>query len=354
MTERETEGVWAQNQGHPRLTFRRNLIKVLESRGNPRSWKLSKALGVGEPLLKGSFTGRGVPNPETMGKLLEFVQPSDGELDLLVEPWRQTLGRNLPSPTSNLRVGETKDRPWGKVNDEPFAQNLSTLAKSRGLENQSDFAKRLGTVPNVVRGWYRRGHFPTPESMGRILIALKPDAVELESIISLYCAHLEGVVKNRLEFTQKNRDEKPILGWFGELALKRGTTLRNLYKLVHGYSLSYKGKSTVVYSRMLEAIPKMLRLSEEETSEFADAVAQSIQNMTETGEKLNDKIPPSSLETFKEEVSCSTYNGQQAADEMGVSREWVRQLRKVYELPLLMTKEQVAMLKNRSSASNKN
>lgn len=71
----------------------------------------------------------------------------------------------------------------------------------------------------------------------------------------------------------------------------------------------------------------------------------TIQQGLDEGRNFRNYPAGSSLRKMQEQVTYPTYNGQQAREILGISREMVRQLRKKFNLPLLLVDEDILVLK---------
>lgn len=85
--------------------------------------------------------------------------------------------------------GECEGRLWdAKIADNSFSRALHNLAVSRGFESQSALARalhgRFGNSP--VHHWYSGRNVPSPDSFGALLVLLKPNDEELETLVSFY------------------------------------------------------------------------------------------------------------------------------------------------------------------------
>lgn len=254
---------------------------------------------------------------------------------------------------TKFRRGENARKPiGGNVADSPFAQSLHTLAVSRGFESQLGLAKALGKKSNrTVSSWYRGENFPTPEEFGNLLILLEPSNEELEPLAAEYGVRLvEGKIKPLLTRHVNMVPSSDSLGrWIEDTAKKRKITFEELSRrLGIAIKFSRSDLSLGAISKILESASQEFGLTPEETEELANAAARSIEQRIQKGKRFSHApINPGELRAVQKGLSCRTYNGKQAGQILGLSRERVRQLRKRYGLPMLLTDEHLKILAGR-------
>jgi len=256
-----------------------------------------------------------------------------------------------------LRVGETRDKPWGGVvADTPFARALYELSVSRGYETQSALSRALNLRTRyAVGGWYVARRMPNPESFSVLLRVLKPEGDELEKLVVPWAEHVSGrgvrgtETRLRSSIRHRKQPETKVGEILDHFSRKSGLFMRECFKLL---DINYK--SIAVFERdasldslaaLLERAPIRMEMSADETEELAQAVAEIISNKIEGGHKFQNSMRGKQLKNFQASLDCKTYNGEEAARKIRVSREVVRLHRKKLGLPLLMTDEQVRILR---------
>lgn len=266
-----------------------------------------------------------------------------------------------------FRLGESSGRPLGGyISPDPFPQALFGLARSRGYESQLSLARTLGYKSNsIVQKWYTGKSAPTPKELGRLLILLQPNDEELDSIIDPYGELLqEGrAIKGRsylpdsnraVQAGQANRKQRsnPFDKWMEEYCDNHQITLKSLARSLGFQKFSRirppydEGVSLNSFSQVLQNGPQALNLSPEQTATLSEAVAVTIEEQIAAGRRYTDKDNWAARK-LQVEFACRTYTPVQAAKELGVTREYVRQLRNKFSLPLLLTEDHLEMLKNR-------
>lgn len=263
-----------------------------------------------------------------------------------------------------FKRGESTGRPLGgNVSDEAFPQALYSLALARGYESQLSLARALGKKRNnIVSIWYRGNGVPSPEEFGRLLILFQPNDEELDRIVEPYGRLLEEGKGNRgpikasemaTKLGQIHIKEKltPFDSWLEQFCKKRVTPMITLAEYL-GCSLNgirttpsqpYLG--LVAYSEILQKIPQALNLDEDETGLLAESVAQTIERAFEEGHSFQPGLCGASVKKLQREVVCRTYTGVQAAGELGISRQRVGQLRGKFNLPYLLTEDDINLLR---------
>lgn len=263
-----------------------------------------------------------------------------------------------------FRKGESTGKPLGgNVADEPFAQKLYGLARSRGFESQLGLARALGKKGNgIVSEWYRGKSVPTPEEFGKLLILLKPTDEELEPLAAEYGVQLEAGRGNKMRLVGSEVAQNvgrrlmkpsadPLGRWIEDIAGKRKISLAETSERL---GLSIKGQSRGklgldAVSKILESAPQGFGLTPEEIEGLADAVARFIGQRLRKGKRFQSISGPGLLK-IQNELSCRTYNAEQVGQILGRSRERIRQLRKRYGFPMLMTDEHVRFLASRDNS----
>lgn len=254
-----------------------------------------------------------------------------------------------------LRPGESSGRPWGgNVSKEPFPQALYNLARSRGFESQTVLARALGVGSNnTISRWYRGLSVPAPESFGVLLRLLQPDEKELDSIVEPWRKLVAaGSESARIAGLKRLRaSETPVGKWLEETCRQRKMTVDALGDTlgIHPGDRDLLSLSTL--SKLLETPPQALGLSDQEAGALVEAVASTIEGRLAQGHRYQDSVG-AALKKAQQELPCRTFNGQQAADLLKVTRERVRQLRNEFDLPLLLSKKDLKLLRHRRKAKS--
>ena len=269
-----------------------------------------------------------------------------------------------------LRKGETSTRPYGgQVSDEPFPRELYQLVKSRGFESQLCLAKALGMSHNSVRAWFTGESAPTPEHMGRILILCQLcqpiTDEELDKVIDPYAELIADGKGNNVPTKGSKRAlavgrtnmksiDQPWNQWLENYSQENNVTLGYVagkLNFLRSTLRQSSGISLESYYEILDRAPESLNLDSEHYQSLVEAVAQTIEQGIAKGCKYKNGIMLGGrVRSLQKELVCTTYNGNQTAQQLGVSRERVRQLRAELNLPHLLTEDQVQMLKDRKAA----
>lgn len=262
-----------------------------------------------------------------------------------------------------FRLGESGGKPWGgNVSTEPFPLALYRLAVSRGFASQISLGKAFGKKNNGAVGhWYRGKHLPMPEELGAVLILLKPDDQELQALIEPYS---ELLVKGRgsngflagsesaLKVSREHmQPAKTLIGsWLEKYCQGKRITLKHLSKLLGLSTLRSRTRDNLgldTLSNILQSAPEALNLSFEEIDSLSEAVAQTIMQKLAAGHQFQRWAISSKLKVERANSTCRTYTGGEAAQELGVTREEVRLLRREFGLSMLLLEEDLERLKNR-------
>lgn len=83
-------------------------------------------------------------------------------------------------------MSEFAQRKFENVFPKPFHQVLYELACSRGFTSQRALARALCVSDSSVSNWYTGGIMPGPDRMGLILVLLRPNDDELDSLVEAY------------------------------------------------------------------------------------------------------------------------------------------------------------------------
>jgi len=249
-----------------------------------------------------------------------------------------------------FRSRKSTGRPYGgNIADEPFPRVLHCLAVKKGYGSQLALTKALGKKYNCMVGtWYRGEHVPLPKEFGNLLVVLKPNDEELDLLVESYAQLLtqrrEKVVRISSMATQPT--DNPFGQWVENICRQKKISISEFFRIL-GFSKTTTirrkpGKETL--NSVVENAPRVLNLSEEEIESLSQAVSLEIEKRVAEGHRFQDNPRGSKLKKMQKEINHSTYNGAQAANKLGVTRERVRQLRKKFKFPLLLTEEHLEML----------
>lgn len=252
-----------------------------------------------------------------------------------------------------FRRGESAGKPLGgNIADTLFARTLYVLAKSHGYETQMSLSREFGENRNgLVSKWYSGKQFPDTEHFGALLRILKPNDEELDVLVEPWRAHLRETFISRSRAVRaraKENQHGPLRSFFNNLADSHALTLKEIFGLLLLADHNFSGEMSVaLLSEILEKAPVVLDLMDEETAKLADAVAGEVAAKVARGKKGRRTFGSARLKKLQTSLVCKTYTPADAAGELDVTRERVRQLREDYDLPLLMTEGQLEILRNR-------
>lgn len=260
----------------------------------------------------------------------------------------------------SFKSGESAKRPLGgKICDQPFSRVLAELAIYRGYKSQRALAKALGKKHSTtVRAWYSGIHTPSAKEFGDLLILLDPPEAWRERLVSFYAEQMVQVKnKERLKRSIKHLRKSPedevgswILAFCNERELTLGNFFRELNFSRHRVDRSF---GLLMVSKILEEAPTVFKLNRKEALSLAEAVAAKIERETKQGRRYHKSLHGRALKRAQGELDCQTYNGSQAAEMLGTTREAVRQPRKKLGLPLLLLDKHMELLrKDTKTAKN--
>ena len=259
------------------------------------------------------------------------------------------------------RIDESRLRPYGgNVSKEPLPQALYGLALSRGFESQRALAKALGKKTNTTVGkWYMGINAPSPQEFGSLLVLFAPNDEELEALVGAWGQELQagrGInpgqtagseAARRRGLKLMKRSGTPIGRWIEGFCRRRRLTIEDFDRTVgitaRGRSRRHLGLASL--SRLLEVGPQAFELTGEQIEELSRAVAQTMDQEIKRGHRFQSSPRGLALKKIQGSVDCKTYNGEEAARELEVSREAVRQHRNKLGLPLLVTFEQLELIR---------
>lgn len=263
----------------------------------------------------------------------------------------------MESERAKFRPGESPGRSWGgNVINEPFAQALYKTAKNYGYESQLSLSRALGKKTNsTVSSWYHEGRTPTPDEFGAVIRLLKPNGEELEKLVVPYCQLLlEDEVKRettykaayRASINKAKPSATPIGRWIDEFCRQRIISQRKFFASLGFQAPKIKYFGLSVLSQILEEVPQMYNLPQDETERLSEAVAQTIEQKVAEGKKLVAySYSRTQLSRMQKDSCQELLTGKQAGDEIGVSREAIRLRREKHNWPALLTREQVEILR---------
>jgi len=252
-----------------------------------------------------------------------------------------------------FRAGESTGRPLGgNVVGDPFAQALYSLAKSRGYESQLKLSRVLGRKSNsTVQKWYSTRTKPNVEFFSALIRLLKPNETEMEKLAGPWAESLQENHANRSrKLLEKWKKSSPVKRFLVEWMESRNTSIMQLAVLIGKAQKSFYSDDKLsinTISKILENGPIALELDDSEQVELRESVAEEISSRLAQGEKIEGVKDTSLANKLKSTVDCTMYTPIEAARELNISRERIRQLRKKYDLPLLITEDQLENLKNR-------
>lgn len=198
-------------------------------------------------------------------------------------------------------------RPYRQVSDKPFPQALHRLAVSRGFTPLA-LAEAVKKSRGTIYHWYGNRSAPSLNTFGNLLILLEPDDHQLETLAEAYGC----LLRKHKRLSQANRTELNTL------------SLESLINL-------------------LQNAQEGLHLSEEETKSLQESIAQEIQKRSKEGRRIYLESPKT---VFIDGENITIFSGPQAARTLGISREWIRKLRKKFNLGTILTDSDIEMLKN--------
>lgn len=254
---------------------------------------------------------------------------------------------------TRFRRGESANRPYGgNVSGEPFPQALYCLAVSRGFESQAALAKALGCHSPTVGAWYKGKSIPSPEAFGNLLILFNPKDEEREPLVELYAKRLaeqKASLGLKISRSSMRLSNNPIGEWIENFCQERAMTINKFSAILKipssGTSVRRNhGRETIELIR--QNAKDRLKLSEEQVASLNELIDKEIQRRTEEGHRFQSGLMRGKkLAKEQAMLNYPTYNGQQAGEMLGISREWVRKLRNHFKFPGLFTDEHIQMIR---------
>lgn len=251
-----------------------------------------------------------------------------------------------------FRAGESPNKPiGGNIADKPFPQTLHRLAASRGFDSQKSLARALGSSQNSVSSWYKDTSCPSSELLERVFVVLDLTDEERDSLVELYALRLE---RKNSEFLLKmsrkgiRRSDNPMGEWLESLCEEKGLTLAQGSEQLKSPDLLKRRRRLSLED--LDFISQNAKdafdLSEEEQDILLETIEKEKQYGREKGRKFQRGPIGKQVVKEQEKLDYPTWNGAQAGAEVGRTRERIRQLRKKFGFPLLLTAEHMEQLKN--------
>lgn len=238
-----------------------------------------------------------------------------------------------------FRRGENASKPYGRnISDDPFSQTLHKSALASGFESQIDLAKALGISPKTVNKWYRGKSVPSPAVFGDLLVLLNLNDEEREPLVESYANRFAERKENfRLEASRRmmQPSNNPFGEWIENYCEENKIALSQLSQTFGlNKQLLSKNRDSLGFGS-LESIrqnaKEALGLSEEQTASLNEAIDKDIEQRKEGGHRFQSGLSGKQVVKKQKELNYRTYNGQQAAIELGITREMVRQLRQKFQ-----------------------
>lgn len=250
------------------------------------------------------------------------------------------------------REAKRKLHGWGKEPKHPFGKALRQIAESRGYISQTDLARALESNGNqMVNKWINGNNRPDAEHFSALIRLLKPQGDEMEELVVPYVSHLrDKSFKLSRSHISKPGQKGPVFDFLANYALVNKRTLGEVYRDIKTIwsDLGSAGQERVC--EILQNAPLGLNLTEEETTTLGLAVARQIIDSGRAGKKSSVNARGARLLKIQAQLKCKTYNGNEAGQFLGLTRERVRQLRSKYNMPILMTDEHIEILKKRNKS----
>ena len=267
---------------------------------------------------------------------------------------------------TKFRRGESKDKPiGGNVSREPFPQAFYSLARSRGNASQLKIAKVLCTTQSKIGSWLRGESVPLPAGFGSILVCFQPNDDEHDNIVEPYANLLQKAEESRTrtfseasrrvwKLKEKLKDKTPFEDWVEEFCRTRQISSKAFEQaLASRYffrskllRFHFRGPLSLDrYSEILQTASEALNLSSQQTDSLSEAVAKTIEDLLAAGHRFKERMNGRGLAVYSRTLPYKTYNSVEAAEELGISRKWVRQLRMRLNLPPLLTECQLEILR---------
>lgn len=147
--------------------------------------------------------------------------------------------------------------------------------------------------------------------------------------------------------------ETPIGQWFEDFAGTRKISLAKCFARLGMTRASRKVRDSFGFDTLMRILhdgPESLNLSTFETERLERAIARTIQDKVEAGHTFQDNAYNRGKAIKKtqrslEELHYKTFNGREAAKELGVQTETIYLHRRGHGWPLLLSREQVEVLR---------
>jgi transcriptional regulator with XRE-family HTH domain len=245
-----------------------------------------------------------------------------------------------------------------KAGDTPFSQALTKAIQEAGYPNQSVYAERLGIAPSRLNRYTRGRMAPTPDMMGRMLQTLQPSDERLDALIEpwgeLVAAGIRGLKAGSqaaLRASKKLRSPTvvPLAEWLNHYADTHAMSLTEAARRmgVARASISSGHVSVQLMSELLQEASSSSEFTEADRDGLSEAIAQTIEEYIARGRHLTSRRGTGTVRHLQQEASCILYTGTQAAAELGVTSEYVRQLRSKLGIDhSLLTQQELEQLRS--------
>ena len=274
------------------------------------------------------------------------MAPKSGRIVVKCRPMNEGEPRRF-------RLGESTGKPLGgNVAHNPFSQTLHELMAMRGFETQTALSRASGIPQLLVSDWIRGTEVPIAEHMGRLLTILQPDGEKLDALLDSWGRLLAENEKRRIEVKRKSalsngrsiraEAETAFDKWLYDFCDKRRIMLGEFFRPIGLEPPERRKLSLRIFSTILKHAVKTHCLDAEEAERLGEAVAGTIQEKLEAGHVFHDRPK---VREAQSKLSCRTYNGAQAAEILGVSRQRVQVLREQHGLPLLLRDSDLEMIR---------
>lgn len=256
-----------------------------------------------------------------------------------------------------FRRGENANRPiGGHVADAPFAKALHDLMID-SFESQNSLAKALGRKSNwTVSKWLLDRYIPTSEEFINLLVLFintndKNDE-KINAFVGAYAQERSRGrgVRGRRQSEKSRRVIKPLEGplnqWIGNFCSHRKIPRKQFLRTIDYSKLPESRVGWEMDSlKLILQVSESFGLSEEERENLYQAVSLEIQQTLQEGRIVQSDPNPSHLKIMQRKLAYRTYNGAEAAIELGVSRQWVSKKRQQFNLQFLLTEGDIEMLR---------
>lgn len=137
----------------------------------------------------------------------------------------------------------------------------------------------------------------------------------------------------------------PVASFLEKIVISRKITLKKLRHLLDINPENRRGLGLDSLSILLERAPETLELSDEETEELVESVSREIETRLASGQQFGMRPVGRRLTETQKRLPCRTYNGEQAAQVLGVGKTRVSQIRAKLGLSMLLTDEDLDLIR---------